>query len=112
MRSHSLSCMNHQKEIYGVGMGSVYFAGIGDAGFRLDDDSWATLKLTNARARTLQDPSVGVTDTGEFVWTEEHLKGLLGYIPNHDVIPSITLPRKGIDHLVAFLYHGEPALPK
>lgn len=95
--------MDNPQELYGVRVGSVYFAGMGDAGFRLENLSCETLTLTNARARTLKDPHVGFTEQGTFVWTQEHLMSLLNYVPNNDAIPSVTFSKKGIDHLVAFL---------
>lgn len=104
--------MTGPKELYGIRIGSVYFTGIGDAGFRLGDNNWETLNLTNARVRKLKDPSVGLTDLGVFIWTEEHLKRLLDYVPNNDIIPSLTVQRKGIDKLVAFLYHNNTSLSK
>ena len=101
--------MSGQQELYGVRVGSVYFAGVGEAGFRLETDGWETLTLQNARVRTLKDPYVGMTDQGVHVWNEQHLRGLLNYLPNNDAIPSITFDRAGIDHLVAFLLESEPA---
>ena len=104
--------MGNPQELYGVRVGNVYFAGVSDAGFRTENTHPDNLTLRNVRVRTLKDPRVGFTEQGVFVWTEEHLRGLLNYVPNSDAIPSITLSRKGIDHLVAFLYDGEPALSK
>ena len=99
--------MGAQKELYGIHVKSVYFVGIGDAGYKLETKEWKTLTLQNVRVRKLED-SYSVTDKNNvYVLSEWYLKKLFNYMPNDDAIPSITFQRSGIDKLVAFLFEDE-----
>ena len=96
--------MGTLKELYGLNVGEVYFAGIGDAGYKLEDKEWDALTLQNVRVRKLKDSYCAQNEHEIYVLSEEHLNKLFNYIPNDDAIPSITFQRRGIAKLVAFLY--------
>ena len=104
--------MDTQKELYGLNVGYVYFAGIGDAGYKLENKEWDTLTLQNVRVRKLEDSYSAKNEHDVYVLSEGYLKELFNYMPNDDAIPSITFQRSGIDKLVAFFFEGEPAQSK
>lgn len=101
--------MGTQKELYGLNVGYVYFAGVGDAGYKLENKEWDTLTLQNVRVRKLEDSYSAKNEHDVYVLSEEYLKELFNYMPNDDAIPSITFQRSGIDKLVAFLFEDESA---
>jgi len=104
--------MGIQKELYGLNVGNVYFAGSGDAGYKLENIEWKTLTLQDVRVRTLKDSYSAKNEHDIYVFSEGYLKQLFNYIPNDDAIPSITFQRSGIGKLVAFLFEDESAQSK